>query len=239
MKKLSDNWFFEGTIDFEYKKYILLAYLQDVDKYFTINKLYPHLGELVKQYRNLQRFLDSKEELRKKFPSKLEGFDTQNFRMIYKKVLEDDELMEELQAIVDFSVLRIGSYLRDGKEIYELIEKNIVLNPVGVIPLDNTQGIFFIRNGKEKLARVYRYKAGIFMAAGEKYRTIMASFLRSYTISYYAPYLKIKEKIMGHLSYQETPATYAFESELQIPVKETYLPIAKRMLARYLVGNND
>ena len=43
MKSLSETWFAEGYIDFELKKYTLLAYLQQVNKYFNENKLYPQL----------------------------------------------------------------------------------------------------------------------------------------------------------------------------------------------------
>jgi hypothetical protein len=35
MKQLSETWFVEGYIDFELKKYTLLAYLQQINKYFN------------------------------------------------------------------------------------------------------------------------------------------------------------------------------------------------------------
>ena len=47
MKSLSETWFAEGYIDFELKKYTLLAYLQEVNKYFDANKLYPQLADLI------------------------------------------------------------------------------------------------------------------------------------------------------------------------------------------------
>ena len=39
MKTLSETWFSDGCIDFELKKYTLLAYLQEVNKHFGENKL--------------------------------------------------------------------------------------------------------------------------------------------------------------------------------------------------------
>lgn len=41
---LSETWFVEGNIDFESKKYTLLAYLQRINAYFDEKKLYPHLS---------------------------------------------------------------------------------------------------------------------------------------------------------------------------------------------------
>ena len=34
MQALGVNWIIEGTVDFEYKKYILLAYLQEINRHF-------------------------------------------------------------------------------------------------------------------------------------------------------------------------------------------------------------
>ena len=56
MKALSETWFADGYIDFELKKYTLLAYLQQVNKYFNENKLYPQLSDLIFHYNNLVAF---------------------------------------------------------------------------------------------------------------------------------------------------------------------------------------
>ena len=47
MKSLSETWFAEGYIDFELKKYTLLAYLQEVNKHFNESKLYPLLSDMI------------------------------------------------------------------------------------------------------------------------------------------------------------------------------------------------
>ena len=60
MKQLSDTWFAEGYIDFELKKYTLLAYLQEINKYFNENKLYPQLGDVVFHYNNLVEVRENK-----------------------------------------------------------------------------------------------------------------------------------------------------------------------------------
>ena len=39
MKQLNPNWLTEGWVDFEYKKYLLLAYLQKVSIDFDERKL--------------------------------------------------------------------------------------------------------------------------------------------------------------------------------------------------------
>jgi hypothetical protein len=54
MEKLSKDWLTQGLIDFEYKKYLLMAYLQTVKSSFGKVELYPFLADLVFHYRNLQ-----------------------------------------------------------------------------------------------------------------------------------------------------------------------------------------
>ena len=67
MKQLSETWFAEGYIDFELKKYTLLAYLQEINKHFNENKLYPQLGDVVFHYNNLVAFRENKKFLQEHF----------------------------------------------------------------------------------------------------------------------------------------------------------------------------
>ena len=53
MEKLSKDWLTQGLIDFEYKKYVLMAYLQRVKTSFERIELYPFMADLVFHYRNL------------------------------------------------------------------------------------------------------------------------------------------------------------------------------------------
>ena len=63
MKTLSQTWFADGYIDFELKKYTLLAYLQEINKCFCAKKLYPQLADLIFHYNNLVAFRENKRYL--------------------------------------------------------------------------------------------------------------------------------------------------------------------------------
>ena len=67
MKTLSHTWFAEGYIDFELKKYTLLAYLQEVNRYFTVSKLYPQLADIIFHYNNVVAFKKNKQSLQEQF----------------------------------------------------------------------------------------------------------------------------------------------------------------------------
>ena len=67
MKSLSETWFAEGYIDFELKKYTLLAYLQEIGKHFDENRLYPQLADVIFHYNNIVAFRENKRFLQEQF----------------------------------------------------------------------------------------------------------------------------------------------------------------------------
>ena len=93
MKSLSETWFAEGYIDFELKKYTLLAYLQEVNKYFDANKLYPQLADLIFHYNNLVALREHKKILQDHFPKKLNGTQLQKLQLLYENMINDDQMM--------------------------------------------------------------------------------------------------------------------------------------------------
>jgi len=53
MGTLSEKWLTEDLMDFEYKKYLVLGYLQIVETHFNEQKLYPDFAELIAHYKNI------------------------------------------------------------------------------------------------------------------------------------------------------------------------------------------
>ena len=153
-QRLSDNWITTNHIDFEYKKYILLAYLQHVNDCFEETKLYPALSELVKHYRNLVALRDQKNSLYNSFPEKLNSADLQNFKLVYEKLSTDDRLMTELESIINFSIPQFEQHLAEGKKIYDFIESKLNIYPIGIVPLHTDAGYLLLKNGeKEEIHR--------------------------------------------------------------------------------------
>ena len=234
MKQLSETWFAEGRIDFELKKYTLLAYLQEVNKYFNENKLYPQLADMIFHYNNIVAFRENKKYLQEHFPKKLTGTQLQKLQMMYEKMIEDDEIMQELEDIINYSADTMKSTIQNGTGIYEFVEEKINITPIGIIPLDTQEGYFFLSTSDTKSTRVYQYRLSIFEKHDEKYRSIKTSYLdiRQRSISH--TYEHIKSELIRHRSDLPNPAVYSIEAALTFPVDETLLPIAKRSLVKFI-----
>jgi hypothetical protein len=122
MKPLTKNWFIEDLLDFEYKKYVLLAYLKEVQDNFLENRLYPYLSDLVFHYRNMVSFIEHEKQLYQAFPGTISEVDIENFRVLYTKAINDDGLMNEIREILGYSIPKVKSQLEEGKSIYDYIE---------------------------------------------------------------------------------------------------------------------
>lgn len=233
-KQLNDNWLTEKHIDFEYKKYVLLGYLQHVSERFEETRLYPALSELVRHYRNLVSLRDQKQQLYGSFPGKLSHADLQHFKLVYEKLCNDDHLMQELEQIIHFSIPRFEYHLAEGKRIYDIIESKLNIQPVGIVPLHTDAGYLFLKNGDHRETTVYEYQITIFDQPDERYRAISLQYVTTYEKSLRHTYENIKHDLLMYQRHLPNPATYVIESEMTLPLEDTLLPLAKRSLVKYL-----
>jgi hypothetical protein len=236
MKSLSETWFADGYIDFELKKYTLLAYLQEVNKYFHESKLYPQLSDVIFHYNNLAAFKENKKFLQEQFPKKLTGVQLEKLELLYEQMMSDDEVMQQLEEIIHYATAQMRSTINNGTELYEMVEDKLKISPVGIIPLEQNEGYFFLSNAIT-LTRVYYYRLSIYERREEKFRSIRTEFIDSWYKTISNTYEHIKSELVKTRKQLPNPAVYVIHAELNLPIEETLLPVAKRYLVRYISGN--
>jgi hypothetical protein len=116
---LKVDWYLEIPHDFEYKNYILLDYLQSVDKSFQIHKLSPYLLWTEKLVDELQKFQSLKLEFSNSLKKEKLIF-TNNQIQFIKSGVEDTENIKSIFEIVDYSKPILLSKIKLG---YKLLEK--------------------------------------------------------------------------------------------------------------------
>jgi transposase-like protein len=238
MKSLSETWFADGYIDFEQKKYTLLAYLQEISKYFNENKLYPQLADVVFHYNNLVAFKENKKLLQQQFPKTLTAINLERLQLLYEQMIADDAVMTEMEDIIHFAIKKMDNTIKSGTGIYQLVEEQLNISPVGLVPLDMQEGYMLLCDGRYSDTLVYYYRLTIFERHDEKYRGIHTQYLDAYTKSFVNTCENIKtELIRSRRQHLPNPAVYKVETDLVFPVTETLLPIAKRSLVKYLTIN--
>ncbi len=233
MSFLSETWFIEGNIDFESKKYTLLAYLQRINKAFNDNHLYPQLADLIFHFRNLQNFKESKQLVKSQFPKKLTGIQLKKIRLIYEEMIADNGLMNEIEDIVQFAMQEMQSTVNNGTEFYDYVENSLSITPIGILPHQNEEGYFFLSDGSRSI-RVYNYKLSIFQRTNDRFRSLKSHFVNEWTRNFVNTYESIKLELLKARKSMTLPAVYSIETNLAFPVEETLLPVAKRCLVRHL-----
>ena len=234
MNRLSENWITESHIDFEFKKYVLLAYLQHVSERFDETRLYPALSELVSHYRNVKSLKENKQAMFDSFPEKLSEADFSQFKLVYEKLIQDDKLMQEIESIIEFSLPQFEKYLKEGKKIYDFIESKISIFPVGIMPLLADAGYLMLKSGKNAETRIYEFQVTIFDQPNERYRGIYLNYVSSYEKALHNTYENIKRDLILFNKSLPNPATYVIETDLVLPIDDTLLPLAKRTLVKYI-----
>ena len=234
MEKLSKDWLTQGLIDFEYKKYVLLAYLQTVKKSFGKVELYPFLADLVFHYRNLMAVKENKTLIRESFPKELSVEEIRRLELRYRELVEDDGIMNELESIIDFALPKIESSLKEGSVIYEYVESNLEISPVGVTPLYANEGYLFVTQPPEKETNVYRYQVSIFEDSKEQLRSLNTQFIESVDKTLLNTYERIKLDLIKKYKDLPNPAAFLMLSKLKVPFSETLMPVAKRLFVKHI-----
>ncbi len=234
MKELSQNWFIEGSIDFEYKKYVLMDYLQEINRHFDKSRLYPNLTDLIFHFNNLLYFKKNKAMLQQAFPQRLTMADLEAVTLTYKKIVEDDGLMQEIEAIITFAIHKMDTSIKTGKEIYDFVESCLNIDPVGIVPLLPYHGYFSLRNGNDKRHGIYEYQITLFENKDDKFRGINIVFVEDYEESITKTPEAVKLDLIRRHKHLPNPALYYVQSEITFPLEQTLLPVAKRSLVKYI-----
>lgn len=234
MAALAQDWLTDGYIDFEYKKYILLGYLQQVGKEFDARKLYPSLSDLIDHYRNLEILREQKKLLVNGFPKEISKIDLENLKFEYNSLIKDKDLALDIDDIISFAIPQIRNKMSLGKELFEEVEDKINIFPIGIQPLHADEGYLLLSDYLKRIVNVYYYNITIFENAMTKLRGIHTKLIDQYDITVSNTYENIKYQITKQVRDIPTPATYALEFKESFPLTETMLPIAKRVFVKYV-----
>ena len=234
MGDLRENWLTEGLIDFEYKKYLVLAYLGKVKSAFNKVELYPSLADLVVHYRNLLTIKENKAIINDAFPVELSPDSIRNLELTWNKIIEDDAIMKELESIISFAIPEFKSSLDEGAQIYEYVESNCEISPIGLTSLYAHEGYVFLSQPPATETNVYRYQLTIFEQSNESMRGLHMQHVRTTERTLSNTYEHMKLQLIREFTSLPNPSVYLIHSKMKVPYAQTLVPVAKRLLIKQL-----
>lgn len=232
MKYLPKNWITEGNIDFERKKYQLLAYLKESSRAFQEIKLYPSLAELVDHHQILVELKSDKKKVQDLFPKRLTKLDFENLDLSYTSKVEEGPLMREIDQIADFAIPRLKNKIEEGVDIYEYIEEQVDFEPVGLLPIYKKEGFILLSRGNINEVHAFRYKSSLLQFAGDRFRSLSLWLIGVFERTITNTLEQIKRSLINEIKELPNPATWRVHSQQTFPLDETLLPISKRLLLK-------
>ncbi|MCC6599142.1 MAG: hypothetical protein IT223_00535 [Crocinitomicaceae bacterium] len=236
MNTLPLNWITEGAPDFEYKKYLLLAYLQKCRQQFDQTRLYPSLAELIEHFRNLNDLRESMNLVNNRLPKEISGIDmtTTSLQFISNELPED--AVQTVTEIIEFALPNLRHTIHEGKDIYELVERHIEILPVGLIPLHKSEGFLMLSQDQSAEVHIYSYRHSVIVGVEENYQSLQLNYVYTESKTIANTIEQIKLNLAKKYQELPNPATFFCVSHLNVPLVETLLPVSKRLLVKSLMA---
>lgn len=231
---LPSDWLIRPRIDLEMKHYILLGYLQRVQRRFAETKLYPYLDEVELRLKELVDLKRSKAALSVDKKGELKGFDPKTGKPIHASV-EQPGTLDVIDELIGIALPKLNGAVRQGNELRDELTTSIRFWPLGVQMLNPTEGWLLLRQGRE--ARVYSYCMPLLREskAQFQYRSVVTRFQGSSPISISHTYEQIRSALLKQEPSMPLASTFVLESDVDLPYIETFMPLAKRLVYEHIV----
>jgi len=118
MELLKLTWWMEEPIDYEYKQYILLGYLQKIEKLFIDREFSPYLLHTEKLYEEMAISLEFIDNFEDEMTKNTLVFTQTGIEMEESKLPTIKEL-EEMKLILRFSVPLLKEKVKFGKNLWK------------------------------------------------------------------------------------------------------------------------
>lgn len=210
--RLNDDWVFENYMDFEYKKYTLLAYVKEVRESFNNKLLSPYFKDVINHLNKAESFVNSTRALENSFKKNIIGINKTG--IIYDSF--KDPMMDEILRTTEYAIPKFSKCKIEGESLKEEVESLLSIHPIGVQPRNLSYGMILVRPGT-KIVHIFEYQSVIDNHIGlEKLSTEEISIINTYE--------NIKTKSLKFIKYP-LPATFVAETSKEFPLENTLLEI--------------
>lgn len=156
MLEFDQNWFYEGPVDYEFKRYTLLAKTKRLRALIERNVLWPVILEIEDQLDQLYSFKYQKEVLDDRLRV-AKDIDFINFQIIYEiPESVQNEQMEILHQVANDAITEFEDIYMDARLKWRDIEREFKLTWVPERPLILNEGYVAIIENK-KYIRLFKF----------------------------------------------------------------------------------
>ena len=235
---MNTDWVFQEPIDFEHKQYVLLDFLQKMDKQLQNLKLYPnfqqislHLASLnliteKGQYLTLTRLLKDPDDeilISDLLANSLPLFTKEEILEIYKVCLYSND--------------RIKDFFNQAKALWDVANDSISIEPIqNPKNIEPKEGLFFIKDNG--LTYLYEFTIKLIKKGAVDTKCVIKKVCICEEDSFEEKLSEVKKSLIKNINdpkiYKNLIVFKVHHTE-QFPFKETLLPISKRKVMNYMI----
>ena len=235
---MNTDWVFQEPIDFEHKQYVLLDFLQKMDKQLQNLKLYPNFQQISLhlasvnlitekgQYLTLTRILKDPDDeilISDLLANSLPLFTKEEILEIYKVCLYSND--------------RIKDFFNQAKALWDVANDSISIEPIqNSKNIEPKEGLFFIKDNG--LTHLYEFTVKPIKKGVVDTKCVIKKVCTCEEDSFEEKLSEVKKSLIKNINdpkiYKNLIVFKVHHTE-QFPFKETLLPISKRKVMNYMI----
>ncbi len=238
MQRLSFSLFVDAVRDREAAQYSILAALKEIHQHFRQNCIYPDLTDVIDIHQQTLDIFKQAKQVDSALPRTLSGIDLRNLTLLYSLQNSPDAAIQSIKELLEWSLPHIETTLEEGKIIYDFVDENCHVVPVGIIPTYQDEGYFIVPDTPNLLYAIVRYQVTVFTGTEDKYRALRTRLVDVIHMNgLVSDFRSLKLDLMKKFPELPNPAVYLCETAIEFPFAETLFPIAKRKLLCSIANN--
>ena len=221
---------FAAAADEEAARYRVLAGLQEAHHAFGRTCVYPHLADLVALRRDLAVVLDGLDRVDAARPGTAVGVDWGRGEIEF----EADRPAFLAADLARWALPLVDAAIAEGRTLYDFVNESVALAAVGLVPSYFAEG-FLLLPPESDVVRVLRYAVSALTGPDGAYHSLRTTPL-DIELDALATPRAWKDAIRSVCPDLPAPAAFRLASDVELPVAETLLPVAKRKLLAFVHG---
>ena len=235
---MKTDWLFQEPIDLEHKQYVLLDYLQKLDKNLNNLKLYPQFQEISLHLASINLLIEKGQYLT--LGRQLKNPDDEilisDLIPVNCPLLTKEEILE-VYNVCKYSTENLRDYFNHAKAIWDIVNDTVsievVQNPKNIEP---KQGLFFLEH-KEK---TYLYEFIIKQIKKDSLETKcqIKKICECPKGDFNEKLKDIKKPLIKNLQDEDVHGkliVFTVNHNNNYPLRETLLPMVKRKIMNYMI----
>lgn len=235
---MKTDWLFQEPIDLEHKQYVLLDYLQKLDKNLNGFKLYPQFQEISLHLASINLLIEKGQilTLNRTLKDPDDEILISDLIPVDCPLLTKEEILEVYQ-VCKYSSTKLTDSFNHAKAIWDIVNDTVSITPLkNKKNIDLKQGIFFLKYNDKNI--FYEFLVKPIKKGNLETKCHIKKICECGKDEFEEKIKEVKKPLIKNLQDPEIHGKLIFfniNHDNNYPLKETLLPIAKRKIMNYMI----